>query len=91
MGEKKFLYYIFIITITITGLISYFVTFPISKKIDNAKNELHLKHAEIEQLKDKKEKLKKLDKDYRFFQDKIDMVTKMFPRLKEISGYLTQI
>lgn len=91
MSKKKTLYYIFIITVLAAVLIFYFMSFPLIKKIDNTKKNLQDKHAELKQLEKKENELKELENDYKNFQDKIDIITKMFPKSKDVSDYMTQI
>lgn len=91
MGEKKLLYYIFIITILAVGGISYFFVVPLVKKIDSAKKEQQSKKAELRMLEKKEEDLKELDLNYKNFKEQIDMIAEMLPKTKEVSDYITQL
>lgn len=91
MTERKTLYYIFSLTILITTLVSYFVVYPLIKKIDSTKKEFQNKQGELEQLIKKEKNLKELEINYRNFKEQIDLITKMFPKTKEVSDYITQI
>lgn len=91
MTEKKFIYYIFIATLAIVSLVAYFVSTPLIKKIDNMKKDLLGKQTELRQLQKKGDNLKDLELGYKNYQEKIDLLSKMFPKLKEVSDYIVQL
>lgn len=91
MVEKKLIYYILAITLLGVGLISYFVSYPLVKKIDESKKEVQSKQSELKALEKKEEELKELELNYRNFQDKIDLLAGLFPKAKNVSDYITQV
>lgn len=91
MGEKKLIYYIFILIVAVVGLISYFISYPQFQKIEARKKEAKSKQAELKNLQKKEIELKELDLTYNAYQDQIDMITALFPKVKNFSDYLTQI
>jgi len=91
MAEKKFLYYVFLVTIILVALIGYFLTYPLVKKINTAKQLFQNKQVELVQLQKKEKSLEDLNSNYKNFQEKIDMLNKMIPNTKDVSDYLTQL
>jgi len=91
MGEKKFLYYIFIVTTLAVALIAYFLTYPLTQKVDTSKKDFQNKKGELTQLQKREKTLRDLESSYKNFQDKIDMLNKMIPEVKDVSDYLTQL
>lgn len=90
MGEKKLIYYIFIITVLAVGAASYFASYPLIKKIDKGKKEVQNKQSELKALEKKEEELKKLELSYQDFQDEIDLIAGLYPKVKNVSDYITQ-
>src|SRR3989304_4186105 len=91
MTARKTLYYIFIITFFIAVLMGYFFTMPLVNRINGAKKEIQNKQAEIEALAKKEEDLKSLESRHDNFQKQVELISKMLPKSKELSDYITQL
>lgn len=91
MSEKNLLYKILIITVLITALIGYFGAYKFIKSINASKVSIKTKQAELNALQDKELDLEKLNKSYKNYQDKIDIIATMLPKNKGVSDYITQI
>jgi len=91
MSERKTLYYIFIVTLIAASLIAYFLSIPLVNRINDYKNNLQEKQAELSNLNKKEEALKKISTSYNKYKQQFDLVTESLPKTKEISDYITQL